>query len=111
MMYGFKCIGGCSCALFIDSNGMLLQVMHERLDLGGLKTYVHDCLEGSKETPEADARQAEQGSSLLPDNAERADQQSRLHDAWRYHQQHRFPCAVLQDAQGFLNDILADDPA
>lgn len=108
---GFKCIGGAPCAFFIDSNGMLLQVMHEHLDLDRLKTYVHNCLKGFKELPKADAPQAEQGSSLLPDDAVCADQQSRLHDAWRYQQQHRFPCTVLQDAQDFLIDVLADDPA
>lgn len=100
-----------SCAFFIDSYGMLVQVMHEHLDLDRLNTYVHNCLEGSRELPEADAPQAEQGSNTLPDKAVCADQQSRLHDTWRYHQQHRFPCTVLQDAQNFLNDVLADDPA
>ena len=112
---GFKCINSGSCAFFIDSNGMLLQVVHEHLNLDRLRTYVHNCLEGSKDLPETDAmhvlQQADQGSSSLPDNAVCADQQSCLHDAWRYHQQHRFPCTVLQDAQDFLNDVLADDPA
>ena len=112
---GFKCINSGSCAFFIDSNGTLLQVVHEHLDLHRLRTYMHSCLEGSKELPEADAmhrlQQAGQGSSLLPDNAVCADHQSCLHDAWRYHQQHRFPCTVLRDAQDFLIDVLADDPA
>jgi hypothetical protein len=111
----FEHISSGSCAFFVDSNGTLLQVVHEHLDLDRLRTYVHNCLEGSKELPETDAmhslQQADQGSSLLPDNAVCADQQSRLHDAWRYHQQHRFPCTVLQDAQDFLIDVLADDPA
>ncbi|KAL0033380.1 hypothetical protein WJX77_006860 [Trebouxia sp. C0004] len=91
------------------------QVVHEHLDLDRLRTYVHNCLEGSQELPEADAmrslQQADQGSSLLPDNAVCADQQSCLHDAWRYHQQHRFPCTMLQDAQDFLIDVFADDLA
>ncbi|DBA76621.1 TPA: hypothetical protein ACH3X2_008668 [Trebouxia sp. C0005] len=101
----------CTLLAVCASNYRVCEVMHEHLDLDRLNTYVHNCLEGSRELPEADAPQAEQGSNTLPDKAVCADQQSRLHDTWRYHQQHRFPCTVLQDAQNFLNDVLADDPA
>lgn len=107
---------------------MVLQVLHQNLDLGKLQSFTQTCLEDDRgpsrphASIEADIVSLDSPSAIsIAAGAEQAGQlldeikDSRvvegcngdLYSVWRYQPQHRFPSAALQNAQEFLLDVLA----
>lgn len=111
---------------------MVLQVLHQNLDLGKLQSFTQTCLEDDRgpsrphasieadivslDSPSATsiAAGAEQAGQLLDEIKDSkvvegsvARCNGDLCSVWRYQPQHRFPSAALQNAQEFLLDVLA----
>ncbi len=121
-----------------QSHVVLLQVLHQNLDLGRLQEFARRCLtdhtrssqshrtdEAAAAAPSSSPSQLLAASHVQQDKchsqppAEVSKDGSTavtshlahcedVHGAWRLHLQHRLPLAALQDAQEFLLSILAE---